>query len=719
MAAPPDFDDFLDMRPSEAATARMARVDRFVQRWPADGQPARIETTAFLGYTDDALHVVFLGFDPDPGALRAHLVRREEVFAVNDDAVELRLDTLGDRRQSYYLVSNPLGVQLDAAWPELEGQYDESFDLVWHTRGQRTPRGFVVWMSVPFRSLRFNPLSGQPWGIYLGRWVPRTGEWSFWPHISNRQQSLLSQMARLEGLEGITAGRGAQVIPYVSSRAFRALDRRAPGGPAFVRDRLDSQLGLDAKFVVKDALVLDLTANPDFSQVESDAPQITANQRFEVFFPEKRPFFLENAGLLRTPMTLLFTRRLADPRFGARLTGKLAGWTVGGLVADDEAPGTVTAPGDPSSGRATWAGVGRLSRRLAGQSSIGAIITHRNFDGRTNTVGGVDTSVRLGRVWSAEGQWVASRWAASAERAVQTGSAYTFSLSRTGRTVGSVTRVGGATADFVSELGFIPRTDFHQATQSVTYTARPASTLNDWGPTLLLERVWRHDGTPVDWRARPSLSFNFRRSTTFTAFVERSRITLEPAAAQPLALDPNTWGLSASTSPKPAWSLSGGVVLGRAVNFTPAGRRLPEAGDHVETRVTLGLRPLTPLRVDNTWLRTNLALTDGRAFLTDIVRTRWAWQFTREWSLRVIGQYEATRTDAALTTIAPRRNLNADLLLTRLLNPWTALYVGYNGNAQNVELLQLGDGRRTIRRTGTLSPDGWQVFVKWSHLLRW
>jgi hypothetical protein len=720
LQAPPDLSDFLDMEPSVATTSAMARVDRFTQRWPADGEPARMRTTVYLGYTDAALHVVFLAFDPDPSALRAHLIRREEVFTVNDDAVELRLDTFGDRRQSYYFVANPLGVQLDAAWPEFEGRYDESFDVAWESHGRRTSQGFVVSMTIPFKSVRFKAGDVQDWGIYLGRWIPRTGEWIFWPQISNRQQSLLSQMARLEGLQGITRGRGAQVIPYASSRAFRALDGRAPGGPAFVNDRLDADLGVDAKLVMRD-VVLDFTVNPDFSQVESDAPQITTNQRFEVFFPEKRPFFLENAGYLQTPLNLLFTRRLGDPRAGARVTGKVGGWTIGALAADDEAPGIVADRQDAAHGRSTWAGVGRVSRRITTQSSVGALFTQRTFNGRENTVGAVDTRFRIGRVWSAEGQLAASRWAAP-ESAPDVGSAYLFSLSRTGRTVTAATRLEGASADFTSELGFIPRTDFHLASQHVTYTARPASTVSDWGPTLHFERIWAHDGTPLDWRARPSLSFNLVKSTTFEAFVEQSRVVLRPDdvlnVRHPMTFDPSTWGVSASSSPKPAWSISGSFAGGRAINLSPAGARLPETGEHLNVRLALGLRPLTPLRIDNTWLGTELSLPDGRAFRTDIVRSRWAWQFTREWSLRVIAQYDSTRTDSALTTIRPRRNLNADVLLTRLLNPWTALYVGYNGNAQNVELLESG-GVRSLRRTHGLSSDAWQVFVKWSHLLRW
>jgi hypothetical protein len=125
LAAPPRFEDFLDMRATEDMAHGMVKVDRFVQRWPDDGQPERMKTVAYLGYTDDALHVVYLAFDPKPSEIRAHLIRREDVFAVNDDEVELRLDTFGDGRQSYYFVCNPLGVQLDASWPEFAGKYDQ------------------------------------------------------------------------------------------------------------------------------------------------------------------------------------------------------------------------------------------------------------------------------------------------------------------------------------------------------------------------------------------------------------------------------------------------------------------------------------------------------------------------------------------------------------------------------------------------------------------
>jgi hypothetical protein len=716
----PRLDGFITMRPTDEAVGGMTRVDNFTQRWPDDGKPERFRTVAYLGYTDDALHIVYLAFDPDPAALRAHMLRREDVFAVNDDEVEVRIDTYGDRRQSYYLVANPLGVQLDAAWPEVGGQYDESFDLVWQSRGQRTAEGFVVAMTIPFQSLRFTPADDQVWGIYLGRWMPRTGEWTFWPPISIRQQSFLSQMARLEGIRNVSRGRGIQLIPYASFRAFRALDRRDPSRPSFARDLADPAAGLDAKFIVRDSLVVDATVNPDFSQIESDAPQITTNQRFEVFFPEKRPFFLENAGFLQTPINLMFTRRIADPQLGGKLSGRAGAWSVGALVTDDEAPGKQVRQDDPFSGSRAWVGAARVGRNAFGQSNIGGIVTHRDAPGRRNTVSGLDTRLRFARLWTADGQFAMSRLETDA--ANDTGSAYYAALSRNARTLTTRTLIEGRSSDFATDLGFVPRVGVHTVTQTMNYTLRPAKTVNDWGPSLIAERTWAFDGTPLDWRVRPGLSMNMRRSTSFTAYKEASHVTLRPGDAlnvrAPITFRPDTWAITASSSPRPQFGAAFEMTAGKAVNFNPAGALAPDLGAYTRTRLSLSVRPMTQVRIENTWLRAALDTSGEPAFVSNIVRTQWAWQFTREWSVRFIGQYDAVDTDATRSSLAPRRNLNADVLLTRLINPWTALYAGYNGNGQNLELLDNGTNT-SLRRTATLRRDGWQVFVKWSHLLRW
>jgi hypothetical protein len=335
LQAAPKLEDFASMAPDAEAAKAMARVGGFVQRDPKDGAPATQKTFAYLGYTERNLYIVFVCFDSDLRAVRSHLTRRESIG--DDDQVWVYLDTFDDRRRSYVFSTNPVGVQRDAIYTENNGT-DDSFDTLWNSRGRLTSEGYVVWMELPFRSLRFPSRNAQQWGLILRREIQRNNESSFWPYVSSRIQGMLNQEAEAEGIENVSPGRNIQLIPYGTFNAFRALDTRDPNQARFTGAHARPQAGLDAKIVIHDSLVLDLTANPDFSQVESDDPQVTVNQRFEVYFPEKRPFFLENGNYFDTPFPLVFTRRIGDPKAGARLTGKLGRWAIGYFGIDDTAP---------------------------------------------------------------------------------------------------------------------------------------------------------------------------------------------------------------------------------------------------------------------------------------------------------------------------------------------------------------------------------------------
>ncbi len=350
VTVPPKLEDYLD---GESARSD-ARVTGFIQREPKDGEPISQETTVYLSYDDKNFYAVFVCKD-EPDKVRAHLVKREAIFG--DDVVGLLLDTYHDRRRAYEFLVNPLGIQLDGI--ATEGQEDDfSFDTLWHSEGKVTSFGFVVWMAIPFRSLRFTSDDVQTWGIALGRIIPRTNEEAFWPRITRSITGFAQQMATLEGIEQISPGRNIQIIPYGFFARARFLDDQT----GQLRTDTDTRAGVDAKIVLKDSFTLDITANPDFSQVESDEPQVTINQRFEVFFPEKRPFFLENAGFFQTPENLFFSRRVADPQFGVRLTGKTGPWALGVLGMDDRAPGRL-ADDNPLDGERAAIGVFRVQRR--------------------------------------------------------------------------------------------------------------------------------------------------------------------------------------------------------------------------------------------------------------------------------------------------------------------------------------------------------------------
>jgi len=341
LAHGPALEDFLEMKPSGEIAMQMAKVTGFVQRNPHNGENVSEETAAYLGYDQRNLYVVFVCFD-DPKKVRARMSRREDIH--DDDQVEIMLDTFHDRRRAYAFQTTPLGVQWDAIWTEatraeVGGNFDTSFDTVWDSRGKVTNRGFVVEMAIPFKSLRFPDAKQQEWGIILYRGIYRKNEDAFWPWISRGIEGRLGQAATLYGLEGISPGRDIELIPYGIMRGFRSLDTVDPYNPFFQSANAQGQFGLDAKFVIRDHFVLDMTANPDFSQVESEDPQITVNQRFEVYFPEKRPFFLENEDYFRTPFDLFFTRNIQDLSAGIRLTGKEGPYSVGLMATDDRSPG--------------------------------------------------------------------------------------------------------------------------------------------------------------------------------------------------------------------------------------------------------------------------------------------------------------------------------------------------------------------------------------------
>src|SRR5436190_4504480 len=384
VAHPPDIAEFLTMTAADEAGG-MRRIEGFVQRFPNDAQPVTERTVVYVGYDAEQLYVLFECFDREPDKVGAHLVGRD-LLPNDDDSVAVHIDTFRDLKHAYGFQINPLGVQTDGVYTEGAG-WDLSWDAVWRSEGRLTPNGYVVLVTIPFRSLRFPASDVQQWGIFFYREIARRNEQVFWPECSTRLSARFPQAAIVDGVARVSPGRNLQAIPYLSSRAFKTVD--AGGGAAsFVSTRADTGLGIDAKAVIRDSIVVDAAINPDFSQVESDQPQITVNKPFEVFFPEKRPFFLENATYFNTPIQLLFTRRIADPLIGGRATGRMGAYSIGGMLVDDRSPfdGAGTEP--------AWYGVARVIRDVGRESSVGGFVSNRTVAGRANRIVAADGRVK-------------------------------------------------------------------------------------------------------------------------------------------------------------------------------------------------------------------------------------------------------------------------------------------------------------------------------------
>lgn len=660
----------------------------FVQRFPTDGAPSTQRTEVRFAYDDANLHVQFVCHDSEPEGIRARMLARGTEVR-EDDYVSIQLDTFHDQRRAYAFSANPLGVQSTAMWVEGQG-WDESFDTVWSSEGELTEDGYVVSMTIPFKSLRFPDAATQTWGVMLERKIPRSDEEVYWPRYSSRIEGRLNQAGVLTGIENVSPGRNLQLIPYGAFHSVRATD---------VPDFDEPRAGVDVKYVANKSLVLDFTLNPDFSQVETDAPQVTVNQRFEVFFPERRPFFLENASTFQTPINLLFTRRIREPTAGLRLTGKLGPYSVGALVSDDEAT---------TNGNGAVMGAFRVERDVGEQSSIGAMYTHWNESAGLgmNQVGGLDGRLKLGDNWTTSVQAVAST-TTTAEGESVSGPALEVGVNRAGRKLNYDLALSDRSPGFRTALGFEPRPDVRRIHQLLTYRFRPeGERLLAFGPDLVHESLWDHGGTELGLTYGPAFKVELTGQTVLGVYALRSEETLRPedhpALEETRSYDASSWGVLFSSRFVPEVSIDGSYAKGDAVNLAPLPGLEPESEALTSADIGLVIRPVTPLTIDNRYLYTRL---DG-AFTNHIVQSRWNYQLTRELAVRAIVQYDALLARER-TSLETARNVNVDLLLTYFLHHGTALYLGYNGNRERLSPL-----------LHALPRDQSQFFVKLSYLFR-
>ena len=728
---PPALSDFEGMQPSSPVANEMVKVTGFVTREPADGAEPTQKTDVYLAYDQHNLYAVFLCWDNEPQKIRARMTRREDIFS--DDSAEIMIDTFHDARRGYAFAVNPFGVQWDALWTEGSIQrgsadysgFDSSFDTIWRSDGRLTDRGYMVLMAIPFKSLRFPNTDTHEWGLILNRSIPRTNENLFWPRVSIRIQGRFNQAATLTGLEHISPSRNMQFIPYALFRGYRDIDQRDPNNPFFEGRRFQPEIGLDSKFILHDSFVLDGTVNPDFSQIESDQPQITVNQRFEVFFPEKRPFFLENSNYFVTPIDLVFTRRIAHPEYGLRLTGKSGPWAVGVLASDDRAPGEIVPPTDPHSGdRATFT-IARVSRDILDQSTVGAIFTDREFAGTYNRVGGVDANIKLNQNWRFQGQAVTSS-TLNLDGSHSGGPGYKAIFNRAGRKFNLQSNYTDYSPGFFTETGFVNRTDLRSQRIAGTYFFRPeGKTLISWGPTWEQSSIWDHRGIALDYYILPGMRVDLTRGTW---------VNFHPFGYDGVFLRPQDYaGLSHVTSfPQPFWAMEGGTswfkqfdvswffASGAGVNYNPAAGRIPVIGHEDQADVTVTIHGSGRLRVDNTYLLEHVRERDSHltAVTNHIARSKWNYQFTKELSARVILQYTSVLSNPLISSLSPTKNVNADFLITYLVNPGTAVYVGYNSNLQNLDRRLIPTPTGLLTTPDSFINDGRQFFVKLSYLFR-
>lgn len=381
----------------------------FYQTSPGDNIEPSKKTEVLIAYDARFLYFAIHAYD-EPDKVRATMAKRDDVFG--EDNVRIFLDTFNDQRRAYVLGFNPLGVQQDGIYTEGAGT-DFNFDIVMESKGELTSDGWIVEVAVPFKSLRYVAGKDKSWGIQVWRNIDRfNDEIDSWMPNNRDNASFLNQAGHVTGLEGILTQRQLEVIPSLTlsesgrlvpkySLAQLAADPTLVETGRIVNEPVKFDPGVTVKLGITPTVTLDLAVNPDFAQVETDQTVVTANQRFPIFFPEKRPFFLEGIDYFQSPLNAVHTRTIIDPDLAVKLTGKLGRNTFGLLLASDNGPGdfsdeeALLPPNFRFLDKNAYIGVFRYKRNVGKESTLGFLATSYDFIDKHNDLGGFDGRIKI------------------------------------------------------------------------------------------------------------------------------------------------------------------------------------------------------------------------------------------------------------------------------------------------------------------------------------
>ena len=686
----------------EPAWSQATRLTGFWQYQPVDGRPAEEGTEVLVWYAPDAIYFGIVAHDRNPAAIRATVADRDNIDS--DDHVVLDLDTFHDRRRAFSFGVNPLGAQSDGVRSEGAGQVsslipgstDKNPDFTWESKGRITDRGYEVEIRIPFKSLRYPGSGPQTWGFNVTRVVQRTGYTDTWTDVRRANASFLGQEGAIGGLHNLKRGIALEAQPFVTATADGSRDTVSG---SFAREDVNPDAGLNLRLGFT-SYALDATLNPDFSQVETDQGQVTVNERFALFFPEKRPFFLEGIELFGSPQTLVYTRRIVNPKAGVKLTGKFGQLGIAHLTAVDQ-----TDAGD------AWFNVTRLRRDFGRNSIAGVTFTNRDAGDAHNRVLAGDFRYVWGLYYT-QFQYGASftRDAAGS----RTAPIWQGEYDRTGRSWGFNYLLKGLGRGFDDQAGFVNRlrsgvVNGHAYNRFTLYGARGAALENltvFFGP----ERTWLYDHfgfePGLEGQEMADATFLLRGGWKLNGHIERDFVDFQDSSYADF-----TVGSAAGPAYRPADDFSG-FVWQTGVT-TPTWRRLeanvsyrrgraaifPEAttGRAWQLAGSVNLRPTSTVRVALTGTVFRLYHLDGTEFArSTIPRLKVEYQPKRELFFRVIGEYRSERT-AALADPAsgapllvggtPRpatdfNGLRLDLLASFEPAPGTVAFLGYGSSLE-------------------------------------
>ncbi len=723
----------VDGRLDEPVWQQAARLRDFSRFAPVDGLPAEDSTEVLVWYSPTAIHFGIRASEAH-GSVHATLADRDRIFA--DDYVELLIGTFNDGRQASVFAVNPLGVQMDGAMVERgatgtgfgganvsrEGT-DLSPDFTWQSKGELAEGGYVIEVRIPFKSLRFQAACEQTWTLNVVRRVQHSGSQDSWTPARRAATSFLAQSGRLVGLTDLRRGLVVDVNPEITANRSGA-----PGALGYDYTGGSPQFGGNARWGITNNLNLNASFNPDFSQVESDAGQLGFDPRQALFFPERRPFFLDGIEQFSTPNQLIYSRRIVQPVAAAKLTGTAFGANIGFLSAvdDDDASPTGDHP---------VYNIVRLQKDVGGSSRIGLAYTDRIEGGNYNRVGAVDGRIVLGGGYTS-----AFQLAGSATRSGDvsfTAPLWLARFDRNGRTFGWRTLFSGIANDFRAGSGFISRPGVVRAniTPYRTFYGGQGALLETFTAGIVLDGTWQYEkfihGEGIqDQKLHVNLNGTLRGGWNLATgyYLEKfgydealysnyylgtpdgaGGTTFVPFTGQPTIAN-GDWYANVATPTFRSFNASMFFLYGFDENF-------PEwaSGELLIIQGAVSVRPSDKLRLDLTYNHQEVdRRTDGSTVsIGRIPRVRAEYQISRPLFIRLVGEYAMEKQDSLrdesrtqlpiyfggpegfTRAAAFEQNIfRADVLFAYRPTPGTVFYAGYGSTMTEPEAFRFQRLRR-------------------------
>ena len=692
------------------------RVTTWYEIRPGDNTPPPVRSVGLLAYDDRFLYVGFEFDDPDPAAIRAPLGDHDAINGNSMDFGGIFIDPLDTGRTAVEFFVTPRNVQYDAVTDDASGE-NASPDFFWDSAAKINDHGWTLEIRIPFSSLRYRNVDPQTWGIILFRNYPRAFRYQFFSTpVPRNSNCFVCRENRLVGLEGLPAGGHLVVAPYVSGTDSAHAQGDTAGEP-LQHESPKGRVGFDLKYTPNANNALDLTVRPDFSQIESDTAQISANERFALFYPEKRPFFLEGVDLFQTPFQAVYTRTITSPDWGGRVTGKERGVRYTALVARDAGGGQVIVPGPNDSTTADQASpsnvfIGRAKKDM-GLSFVGVLMTDREAaDGDAhNRLVGPDFQWRPSAADVVTGQWLhsdtrtpnrpdlADEWTGQA----LSGSAFQSYWNHNTRHLDWQTKYANVGSGFRADTGFIPQVGYREGYAQTGWQIYPTGFLRRERTFVNVDYQVDQNGALITRDVEPGAGMD----TRWNGFMQ-FRYVDNRTRARDTVIARRQFAYYVQFSPSRRIALlnvSG--TLGQDIDFEN-GR--PARGPTFNSEVTVQASDHLAVDLIANVRSIDVAVglpADAHLFTQRVARMKTTYTFTSRLFVRVIAQCVATTRDPSLyidSVDAREAAFGGSALFAYKINWQSVMFVGYGDNRENPNGV-----------TSDLKPLDHSVFVKISY----